>query len=99
LNKYGTVGGGLSENIGYGSSTALRTILQFIVDDGVANRGHRNTIFSTDFNYLGVAFCQHPTYGFETVIPYAVEIADLQVTKDKRTNQAGGLPDNWKENP
>jgi len=55
LQKYGEVGGGLSENIAYGNGGALKTILQFIVDDGVPGRGHRLAIFSPSFYFYAIA--------------------------------------------
>ena len=48
-----------AENIGSdfqveGRNNALKTVLGLIVDDGVANRGHRKNIFSKDYKYVGI---------------------------------------------
>ena len=54
-NKFAT-----AENIGNdfnqkGRNHALEVVKGLIIDDGVSNRGHRRNIFSTEYQYIGIA--------------------------------------------
>jgi hypothetical protein len=70
LNKYGT-STSVGENIAYGTTGGKAIVLQLIIDDGVASRGHRENIFKSTFKFVGSATSTHVTYGTETVIDYA----------------------------
>ena len=72
-------GGGpyVAEAIMYGASDADDVVRQLIVDDGVADRGHRTILFSPHLRYAGVACRAHPT--FRTVC-----VIDLADTPDGR---------------
>ena len=61
----------------YGSTTGDNVIMSLIIDDGVANRGHRTNIFKTDFAYCGIATGSHPTYTIMSVITYAGDYVDM----------------------
>ena len=45
-------------------------MLQLIIDDGVASRGHRDNIFKPEFKVLGSWTSSHLTFTTETVIDY-----------------------------
>jgi uncharacterized protein YkwD len=70
-------GGGayVAEVIAYGSIDAADALRQLIVDDGVADRGHRDILYSAELHYAGVACGPHPVYRTMCVI-------DLGVTPD-----------------
>lgn len=79
------VGGGtyVAEIISYGSVDAVDAMRQLIVDDGVADRGHREIVYSAELRFAGVACGPHPIYGSMCVI-------DLGVTPDGSWPAAGG---------
>ena len=72
-------GGGeyVAEVIAYGSVDAVDVIRQLIVDDGVADRGHRGVIYAPELRYAGVSCGPHPEFHTMCVI-------DLAVTADGR---------------
>lgn len=71
LRSYGTFNGQAGENISYGYSNARKVVMQLIIDDGVADRGHRTNIFKKSFHVAGVGCGTHKTYRHMCVIIYA----------------------------
>jgi len=71
LSRYGTWGGSCGENIDYGNNIARKIVMSLIVDDGVSNRGHRTSIFTPEFNRVGVACGMHQKFRYMCVIEYA----------------------------
>lgn len=61
------------ENISYGYDTAREIIIQLLVDDNVANRGHRVNLFRPGYVRAGVACGRHALYYFMCVINYGYE--------------------------
>ena len=49
LEKYGDWSGKIGENIEFGSKSAIEIVSSLLIDDGVANRGHRKNITSDSF--------------------------------------------------
>lgn len=58
----------VGEVIAYGPHDARGVIRQLIIDDGVARRGHRLLIFSSQFRYAGAACGPHVAYGAMCVV-------------------------------
>jgi uncharacterized protein YkwD len=71
IERYGTWERTIGENIGYGPEGARNMVMQLIIDDGVADRGHRINTFNTDFKAAGVACRPHPRFGSMCVIDFA----------------------------
>jgi len=74
-------GGGdyVAEVIEYGAIDAVDAVRQLIVDDGVADRGHRTVLFDASLRFAGVSCGKHPSFRHMCVI-------DLGVTGDGRWN-------------
>jgi len=60
----------MGENIMYGASNPLRIMSAFLIDDGVASRGHRNNILKSAFAYTG-AFTGKWKSTYQTVVVYS----------------------------
>jgi hypothetical protein len=72
MNRYGQWGGTCAENIQYGRpKSGMDIIIQLLIDDGVASRGHRNNIFSKSSNITGIGLADHPTWKGVCVLDYA----------------------------
>lgn len=73
LARYCEKGKGASagENISYGKSEAREIVLQFLIDDGVSSRGHRQNIMNGTYKQIGVATGTHKTYGALCVVDFA----------------------------
>jgi uncharacterized protein YkwD len=61
----------IGENISYGSNGAEAVVEDLLIDDGVANRGHRKNILEPHFNTAGAACGPHQQYGIVCVIDFA----------------------------
>lgn len=66
VKKYAK-GGYMGENCSYGPSDPLSIVLQLLVDDGVPSLGHRKSILSKNYSFVGVAIEPHKTYGHNCV--------------------------------
>ena len=58
------------ENISYGYDTAREVIIQLLVDDNIADRGHRVNLFRDGFVRAGVGCGPHRTFAWMCVIDY-----------------------------
>ena len=62
----------LSENIDYSPAVHGSWVIEsLLIDDGVADRGHRANIYSTTAKLVGIACGPHPRYGGVCVIVQA----------------------------
>ena len=61
----------VAENIAFNPTTDEEVIVGLLVDDGVADRGHREVLFERNLFFAGVACGPHPSYGATCVIDYA----------------------------
>lgn len=71
VRRYGSWDRSLGENIAYGGETAREIVIQLIVDDGVASRGHRANIYNPAFLVAGIGVGTHPVYGTVCVQDFA----------------------------
>ena len=58
----------VGEVIAYGSADPADIVRQLVVDDGVADRGHRRLLFDDSLRYAGVACGPHPVYRHMCVV-------------------------------
>lgn len=71
VDRHGRWSARLSENIMYGPATARDVVIGLIVDDGVADRGHRENALDPKVRVAGVACGPHARYGTMCVVLHA----------------------------
>ena len=76
MERYGRWENVNGENIAYEVTTARHIVIGMIIDDGVANRGHRRNIFDANHHVTGVNINTSPPYGAKCVITYAGGFTD-----------------------
>lgn len=74
----------VGENISYGFADADEVVRQFVVDDGVPDRGHRHAVFSADYRFAGVGCGTHKVYRHMCVV-------DMSQTSDGSFDVPGVL--------
>ncbi len=89
-------GGGrfVSETISYGENDPVGVVRSLIVDDGVANRGHRNVIFTSNLRFAGVGCGPHTTYDHLCVMDYG-QTADGQPAGPSYARSDAGRVRDW----
>jgi uncharacterized protein YkwD len=72
ISRYGTWGVSTAENVDYGQMVSGRDVVEdWLIDDGVPDRGHRRNIFDPSARVVGVACGPHPRYGVVCVMDQA----------------------------
>lgn len=69
MKRYGWKG--WAQNLTYGRAGARLTILELLIDDGVADRGHRRNLLNRSFTQVGIACAPHRVYGRMCVMNFA----------------------------
>ena len=68
---HGVWSGMVAETISYGMTTPAAVVQQLIIDEGVADRGHREVLFDRSLSVAGVGCGPHRTWGYMCVIDFA----------------------------
>lgn len=58
----------VGELIAYGSADPADIVRQLVIDDGVADRGHRRLLFDASLRYAGISCGRHPVYRYMCVV-------------------------------
>ncbi|KAM3127860.1 hypothetical protein pb186bvf_020050 [Paramecium bursaria] len=96
ISRYGEWSGHVGENISYGEDTGEDVVIQLIIDDGVASRGHRKNCFSPNFNLVGIADGPHKKYKTLAVFDFAGEFEENGTANQTQQAQS---PNQQKEAP
>lgn len=76
MNRYGKWGGFAAENISAGEATARAVVVQLLIDDGVASRGHRQNILDPALKRVGVAIAPHKEWRWSATMDFASEYTE-----------------------
>lgn len=73
INRYGKVLITGGENCAYGPKTGREIVAQLLIDDGVADRGHRINILKPEFKKVGIGYNNEANapYGTVSVMDFA----------------------------
>jgi uncharacterized protein YkwD len=86
VRPFGTWQGDIGENLVYGDESARERILTWLIDDGVAGRGHRKRIMSQDYKVAGISCGPHPEYGAMCVLALAGGFNDSGIPQAAAAN-------------
>ncbi len=75
ISREGSWQGEAAEAISYGMLSAADVVRQLIIDDGVPDRGHRDTLFDPILRNVGASCAPHQTYREVCVLDFATAIA------------------------
>lgn len=76
-NRYGSFSNGIGENIVYQTDSPREVVIGWLVDDGVASRGHRRNLLSANYRYIGVAVGDRTDFGSMCVLTFAGSYAEM----------------------
>lgn len=62
VSRYGEWKKKISENMTFGPMTAQDVVAALVIDDGIADRGHRKNLLDPDVHLIGVACGTHKSY-------------------------------------
>jgi len=62
--------GGVAENCDYGNETGFEIVMSLLVDEGVPSLGHRKSILSKNYSWLGVSIQPHKKYRYNCVMSF-----------------------------
>lgn len=95
VKPFGSWQGGIGENLTYGNESARERILTWLIDDGVATRGHRKRVMSQDYRVAGISCGPHREYGTMCVLTLAggfTDFAMAQAPANKSNNSSKSRP-------
>jgi uncharacterized protein YkwD len=71
LEAAGVTASSMEETIAYGPTDPREVVRELIIDDGIADRAHRNAIFDSAMTRAGCACGPHTAWGWVCVIDFA----------------------------
>jgi uncharacterized protein YkwD len=87
--RFGTWTGDIGEDLNYSDDTARERVLTLLIDDGVANRGHRLRLFDPNYKVVGVA-CGNHKLGGMCVITFAGGFTEKTGSAQSQTDKNAG---------
>lgn len=75
--RYGVLQGRGGENIAVAFDDARMVVVYLLIDDGVADRGHRDALLDRRYEQVGVACAPHETYRVVCVMDFASGYSSL----------------------
>lgn len=78
LARFGRVNGAVGEALSYSGQSARLRVISWLVDDGFASRGHRNSVLSPNYKVVGVSCGDHARFTSMCVVDFAGGFSDQQ---------------------
>ena len=95
IQKYGTYVDALGENIDFGPNDEMGVVVSLTLDDGEEERPHRENLFKSDYQKIGIACGVHQTEFQMCVMDFAYDF----IPADGGENKGGRRGDNeYEEN-
>lgn len=88
VRPFGTWRGSIGENLSYGNESARERVLTWLIDDGVATRGHRKRVMSSNYKVAGICCGPHPEYEKVCVLTLADEFIESGGARPAGDNQS-----------
>ena len=84
ISKYGTYVDSLGENIDFGPNDAMGVIISLTLDDGEEERPHRENLFKSDYQKVGIACGPHKTEFQMCVMDFAYDFKPLNAGNEMK---------------
>ena len=84
ISKYGTYIDSLGENIDFGPNDAMGVIISLTLDDGEEERPHRENLFKSDYQKVGIACGPHKTEFQMCVMDFAYDFKPLNAGNEMK---------------
>ena len=84
ISKYGTYVDSLGENIDFGPNDAMGVIISLTLDDGEEERPHRENLFKSDYQKVGIACGPHKTEFQMCVMDFAFDFHPLNAGNEMK---------------
>lgn len=89
ISRYGNYIDSLGENIDFGPNDCMGVIVSLTLDDGEPERPHRDNLFKTDYQKVGIACGPHKSEYQMCVMDFAYDFVGLEENEPMLTD--GGL--------
>jgi uncharacterized protein YkwD len=90
ISRHGKSRGRSAEVIDYGWGDAKNIVIDLLVDDGIADRGHRRALLDPLYSTAGVSCGSHARYGVMCVVEMAERFDAFPATADVTLAAAAG---------
>jgi uncharacterized protein YkwD len=78
LARFGRIDGSVGEALSYSGQSVRLRVISWLVDDGFASRGHRNSLLSPAYKVVGVSCGDHSRFTSMCVVDFAGGFSDKQ---------------------
>lgn len=83
VEYFGEWRGLIAENIAFNDFLAEDILINFILDDGNPNRGHRENLLNPELNCIGIACGPHSVHRSCCVINFSTEMFEVDIENEE----------------
>jgi uncharacterized protein YkwD len=85
LARFGRIEGSVGEALSYSAQSARQRVLTWLIDDGFASRGHRNSLLNPGYKVAGVSCGVHARFTIVCVVDFAGGFSDTPAGNGARS--------------